>query len=117
MMSRYILIFLFYLARPGFCYIDEIEATPTNTNALELGDLSMPQFLVFCAVFLLVVTLYAVEVVPVEVDLGYFYGTGSGDLFPRRKREAVISNLCVFCIHMGPYTYGWALHCEATYVG
>lgn len=64
--------------------IEEIEATPTNTNAFELGDISMPQFLVFCLFFLAIVLLYAYGVVPIEVDLGYFFGTGSGELFPRK---------------------------------
>ncbi|KAL7637954.1 UNVERIFIED_CONTAM: hypothetical protein RMT77_011568 [Armadillidium vulgare] len=66
------------------CAIEEIEATPTNSNGFFLGDISMPQFLVMCVIFLIIILLYAVGVVPIEVDLGYFFGTGSGSLLPRK---------------------------------
>lgn len=49
---------------------EEIEATPTNTNGIEIGELSMPQYMMLMLIFLKFVLLYAVGVLPLEIDLG-----------------------------------------------
>lgn len=50
--------------------IEEVEVTPSNTNGVELGELSFMQFLLLLLIFLKFVTLYSVGVLPVEIDLG-----------------------------------------------
>ena len=59
-----------YLIQQSYALIEEVEATPTNTNAIELGELSLPQFIWLTIVFLKFVLLYAVGVIPLEIDLG-----------------------------------------------
>ncbi|CAL4062269.1 unnamed protein product [Meganyctiphanes norvegica] len=49
---------------------EEIEITPSNTNGFEIGELSTLQFVVMMLIFLKLVTLYAIGVLPFEVDLG-----------------------------------------------
>ncbi|KAF2350882.1 hypothetical protein FHG87_018359 [Trinorchestia longiramus] len=49
---------------------EEIEATPTNTNGIEVGELSMPQYILLMLIFLKYTLLYAVGVLPLEIDLG-----------------------------------------------
>lgn len=50
--------------------LEEIEATPTNTNGIEIGELSFMQLLLLMLVFLKLVTLYSLGVLPIEIDLG-----------------------------------------------
>ncbi|XP_066967047.1 uncharacterized protein [Macrobrachium rosenbergii] len=57
---------------PVFGTIEEVEVTPTNTNGVELGELSFMQFVLFAIIFLKLVTLYTVGVLPLEIDLGAF---------------------------------------------
>ncbi|XP_045131000.1 uncharacterized protein LOC123516027 [Portunus trituberculatus] len=54
--------------------IEEVEITPSSTNGIELGELSYPQFLFACIIFIKLVTLYAVGVLPVEINLGEKFG-------------------------------------------
>lgn len=59
--------------------VEEIDITPSNTNGIELGELSILQLVFFVLLLLKLVTLYAVGVLPVEVDLGgTFTGTKRG---------------------------------------
>lgn len=80
---------------------EEIEATPTNTNGFEIGELSMPQYVLMMLIFLKLVLLYAVGVLPLEIDLGsVWYGTSfdsddynyddyEDDTFARRSGRAL----------------------------
>ncbi|XP_076038031.1 uncharacterized protein LOC143023391 [Oratosquilla oratoria] len=56
---------------------EDIEVTPTNTNGIELGDLTMTQFVFFMVVFLKLVTLYAMGVIPIEFDLSNAFSKDS----------------------------------------
>ncbi|KAG7170467.1 hypothetical protein Hamer_G018954 [Homarus americanus] len=51
--------------------VEEIEVDPSNTNGFELGELSFLQFVLGCVIFIKIVALYAVGVLPIEVDLGF----------------------------------------------
>ena len=71
-----IFLFLFYV----FCVIkkcsaliEEIEATPTNSNGMEIGELSTLQFVILMLLFLKMTLLYAMGVLPLEIDLGCVY--------------------------------------------
>lgn len=61
--------------------VEEIDVTPSNTNGIEIGELSLLQF-VFLFVLLKLVTLYSVGVLPIEVDLR---GSSSGVTGRRRS--------------------------------
>ena len=54
------------------CITEEIEATPTNSNGMELGELSMPQYLLMMLIFLKFTLLYAMGILPLEIDLDKF---------------------------------------------
>lgn len=62
--------------------VEEIDVTPSNTNGIEIGELSLLQFVFFLFVLLKLVTLYSVGVLPIEVDLR---GSSSGVTGRRRS--------------------------------
>lgn len=69
--SATLILFLWLLfASRAEAALEEIEATPTNTNGIEIGELSFMQLLLFMLVFLKLVTLYSLGVLPIEIDLG-----------------------------------------------
>ncbi|KAK3855683.1 hypothetical protein Pcinc_037929, partial [Petrolisthes cinctipes] len=49
---------------------EEVEVDPSNTNGMELGEISFLQFLLGSLIFLKLVALYAGGVLPIEIDLG-----------------------------------------------
>ena len=63
-------IILIGIIKPIECTVEEIEATPTNTNGIELGELSLIQFILLIFVFLKLTVLYSMGVLPLEIDLG-----------------------------------------------
>ena len=65
-----IILILLILPNPSSGLIEEIEATPTNTNGIELGELSLPQFALLMLIFLKMTLLYSVGVLPLEIRLG-----------------------------------------------
>lgn len=69
--------------------VEEIDVTPSNTNGIEIGELSLLQFVLFMLVILKLVTLYSFGVLPVEVDLG---GTFSGASSKRSITEEAVSH-------------------------
>ncbi|XP_037800937.1 uncharacterized protein LOC119595825 isoform X2 [Penaeus monodon] len=76
--------------------IEEVEVTPSNTNGVELGELSFMQFLLLLLIFLKFVTLYSVGVLPVEIDLGgLFEESTSARGFV--NKEAEISTYLLDC--------------------
>lgn len=64
------LLAICWLAVPVHGTIEEVEVTPSNTNALELGELSFMQFVLLALIFLKLVALYTVGVLPIEINLG-----------------------------------------------
>ncbi|XP_071513688.1 uncharacterized protein [Panulirus ornatus] len=69
---------------------EEIEVDPSNTNGFELGELSFLQFVLGSIIFLKIVALYAVGVLPIEVDLGF----GSKDeIISRRRRPRAATHM------------------------
>ncbi|XP_068247426.1 uncharacterized protein [Palaemon carinicauda] len=86
-----VLIVSFFLV-PVFGTIEEVEVTPTNTNGVELGELSFMQFVLFAFIFLKFVALYSVGVLPLEIDLGavvdkFFNATVKGRGFVDSEAE------------------------------
>ncbi|XP_068247425.1 uncharacterized protein [Palaemon carinicauda] len=57
--------------------IEEMEVTPSNTNGIELGELSFMQLVLFALIFLKLSALYNVGVLPVEIDLGALFTSGN----------------------------------------
>lgn len=78
------------------CAFEEIELTPPNTNGVYLGEFSLAQLVVFMIAFVKLILLYAVGVAPVEFDLGWFFGTGSGALFPRKFGGSEVGRIIFF---------------------
>ncbi|XP_018026041.1 uncharacterized protein LOC108681512 isoform X2 [Hyalella azteca] len=70
---------------------EEIEATPTNTNGVELGEVSMAQFILLLFVFLKLTLLYSVGILPLEIDLGGLWDPASGSVFGSHKSSSASS--------------------------
>lgn len=77
---------------------EEVEVDPSNTNGMELGEISFLQFILGAIIFLKLVALYAGGVLPIEIDLGgkfdsdyyddYYYDDyGDDDYFGKRRRD------------------------------
>ena len=69
-LSLLLALLAYVLLKEAEALTEEIEATPTNTNGFEIGELSMPQYMLMMLIFLKLVLLYAVGVLPLEIDLG-----------------------------------------------
>lgn len=63
--------------------VEEIDVTPSNTNGIEIGELSLLQFVFFMLAVLKLVTLYSAGVFPIEIDL-----RGSFSLVTGRRRRS-----------------------------
>ena len=64
-----ILVAILYV-RETTAIAEDIEATPTNTLGLEIGELSFLQYIIMMLTFLQLVFLYSVGILPLELDLG-----------------------------------------------
>ncbi|XP_018026042.1 uncharacterized protein LOC108681512 isoform X3 [Hyalella azteca] len=60
--------------------VTEVEATPTAINGLLIGELSVSQYIFFMLIFLKFTLLYAVGVLPLEIDLGGVWDPNSRPL-------------------------------------
>ena len=103
----FFVIFVFILINKveyGDCSIEEIEATPTNTNGIELGELSLSQLVLVMLVFLKLTLLYSVGVLPLEIDLG-----GMLDPLLRVKRQTDYPIKVSFFIRLVLMTFDWLI--------
>ncbi|XP_037800936.1 uncharacterized protein LOC119595825 isoform X1 [Penaeus monodon] len=95
--SATLILFLWLLfASRAEAALEEIEATPTNTNGIEIGELSFMQLLLFMLVFLKLVTLYSLGVLPIEIDLGASF-TGFTSERGLVDKDAEISTYLLDC--------------------
>lgn len=57
--------------------VEEVQVTPSNTSGFQVGELSVYQYLILIMTFLKIVIMYAMGILPIEVDLGGLLETGT----------------------------------------